>query len=345
MQAGDGERVVTTPTTIESPRRERRAFSGGLLLRVAVTLVLLGALLAMVDLDAMARVLVTASPLGLLAVFALLMAERLAAAYRWYVLLRLAQPGVRYRPVLRITFISNFIGAFLPGGVGIEVLRVYGLARTVSDLPLALSSVLVDRLCGLLSLVLLIGAGVLLSPIPLPLELDLLVATGLLALLAFGLGLLHPWPRARMRRLMIGIPVLAPVRQRLVGIDQRLATYGGRPGALMISLGLAILFQLLRVLTVIVGAMALDIAVDPVLFVVVVPVAVLIALMPISLGGFGPREASYVVLLGLAGVAPEPALVLALVREVLNLATTLPGAVMYARGPRGDGEANLWRSL
>lgn len=326
------------------PRPARRCWSGSLVLRVGVTLVLLGALLTMVDFDAMARVILTASPVGLVAMFGLLMAERLAAAYRWYVLLRLAEPAVSYGPVLRITFISNFIGAFLPGGVGIEVLRVYGLSRAVTDLPLALSSVLVERLCGLLSLVLLIAAGLLLSPITLPLELDLLVAVGLLVLLAAGLCLFHPWPRSLVRRLMIGIPVLAPVRERLVGIEQRLATYGCRPGALMISLGLAVLFQLLRVLTVIVGAYALDIALDPVLFVVVVPVGILISLMPISLGGFGPREASYVALLGLAGVAPEPALVLALVREVLNLATTIPGAVMYARGP-GAPAASLWRPV
>ena len=327
--------VPAMPMAAAQPR-----IGGRTLLRVTVTLVLLGALLVTVDLDAMAGIVATASPLGLLAMFALLMTERLAAAYRWLVLLRLAEPGVRYGPVLRITFISNFIGAFLPGGVGIEVLRVYGLSRAVSDLPLALSSVLVERLCGLLSLLLLIACGLLLAPITLPLELDLLAALGLLAILAAGLGLLHPAPRAALRRLTSGLAVLAPVRTRLVGLEQRLSSYGRRPGALGISLGLAVLFQLLRVLTVVVGAAALGIVVDPVLFVVVVPVGILIALLPISLGGFGPREASYVALLGFAGVAPEAALVLALTREVLNLATTLPGAVMYARGPLGASVAN-----
>ena len=57
------------------------------------------------------------------------------------------------------------------------------------------------------------------------------------------------------------------------------------------------------------------------------------SLLPISLGGLGPREATYVGLMGLAGIAPEPALVLALTREAMNLATTIPGAIIYALGP------------
>jgi hypothetical protein len=44
-------------------------------------------------------------------------------------------------------------------------------------------------------------------------------------------------------------------------------------------------------------------------------------------------EASYVALFALAGVQPEAALVLALAREVMQLLTTLPGAVLYARSP------------
>jgi len=101
----------------------------------------------------------------------------------------------------------------------------------------------------------------------------------------------------------------------------------------MVSLGLASAFQLLRVLTVAVGAAALRIEAAPELFVLLVPVGILVALLPISLGGLGPREATYVGLMGLAGIAPEPALVLALTREAMNLATTIPGAIIYALGP------------
>lgn len=302
-------------------------------LRIAVSTVLFAVLISFVDLGAVADVLASARPEYLVATFGLLLLERVFAAWRWFILLRLVEPQVAFWPILRITLISNFVGAFLPGAVGIEVLRVYGLARAAGDLGLALSSVLVERLAGLLSLMILTICGLIIAPIALPLGLELLAAAGLVVLLLVGFCILLPGPRTVAKRLLRGVPMLGLVRAKLVGLEGRFDTYGKRPGALLISLALAVVFQLLRVLSVLVGVIALGIAVDPFVLLVVVPVGIFVALLPISLGGFGPREASYVGLLGVAGVSPPGALALALTREALNLLTTLPGAFLYMRAP------------
>ncbi|HHQ47344.1 MAG TPA: hypothetical protein ENK19_00490, partial [Acidobacteria bacterium] len=62
---------------------------------------------------------------------------------------------------------------------------------------------------------------------------------------------------------------------------------------------------------------------------VIAPVTVFIALLPISLGGFGPREVTFVTLMATLGVPAESALALVLLREACNLATALPGAILY----------------
>jgi uncharacterized membrane protein YbhN (UPF0104 family) len=159
-----------------------------------------------------------------------------------------------------------------------------------------------------------------------------LVAAGALGLAVAGAGLLLPGPRGRLRRSLQRAP-MRTLRAKFTGLDARLDTYGRRPAALVVSLALAFVFQLLRILTVLVGASALRIDAAPELFVLLVPLGILVALLPLSLGGLGPREATYVGLMGLAGIAPEPALVLALTREAMNLATTIPGAIFYALGP------------
>lgn len=302
------------------------------LVRIGVSFALLGLLLLLVDLEAVWRVVASAR-LDLLALMlACLIGERLFAAWRWLVLVRMVEPGVTYWPMLRITLVSNFVGAFLPGMVGIEVLRVYGLARVMADLSLALSSVLVERLCGLLSLILLVVVGLVIAPIDLPVGIQLACGLVLLALvLAVGV-LLHPWPRRLVKR-ALAAPGLARLAERLVGFERRIDAYARRPFALVLSLGLALSFQLLRIATMVIGAHALGVDVAHAIFVVIVPITFLVAQLPISLGGLGPREITYVALLSLAGVQPEAALVLALTREVMYLATTLPGAVLYARGP------------
>jgi uncharacterized membrane protein YbhN (UPF0104 family) len=192
--------------------------------------------------------------------------------------------------------------------------------------------VLVERLCGLTALVLLTLLGLALASIHLPDVIQIAVGLGLVALLAAGAVLLHPWPR-RIARRLLALPRFAPVMQRLAGFERRIDAYARRPFALAVSLALALAFQLLRVTTVVVGAHALGIEATPWIFIAIVPITILIALLPISLGGLGTREASYVALFGLAGVQPEAALVLALAREAMQLATTLPGALLWAQTP------------
>lgn len=301
-------------------------------LRLAGTAALLAILLAMVDLATVGRVVASARPDLLLGMLALFVLERVFAAYRWLVLLRVAEPGIRFWPVLRITFVSNFLGAFLPGTVGIEVLRVYGVGRLLADLPLALTSVVVERLCGTLALLIWIGLGLLLAPIALPAALDVVLGAGFACFAVVLAALLHGWPRQVARQLLAAVG-LTRLRDGLILLERRLDAYARRPRTLTWSLGLAFAFQLLRIATIAVGALALGITVNPLLFLVIVPVTILITLLPISIGGIGARQASYVALLGLAGVAPDPALVLGLTREVLNLAATLPGAVCHVLHP------------
>ena len=224
------------------------------------------------------------------------------------------------------------MGVFLPGGVGIEVLRAYGLARLTADLPLALSSILVERLCGLLALLSMVALGLLLAPIALPGPLQALVVGVALGLLGGALALAHPAPRALLRRLLSQLR-LPRAAAAVAGLERRLDAYRSRPRALAWSFLLALAFQGHRVLTVVIGAFALGLPGEALLLVLVVPVAILVGLLPVSLGGLGPREATYVALLGLGGVAPAPALVLALTREVLNLVATLPGAFRRLGGP------------
>ena len=86
------------------------------LLPCAVSIGLLASLALVVDLDAVPGVVAAARPELLLLMLASTIGERLFAAWRWRVLLRLADPRAPgFGPVLRITFASNFVGVFLPG--------------------------------------------------------------------------------------------------------------------------------------------------------------------------------------------------------------------------------------
>jgi hypothetical protein len=121
-----------------------------------------------------------------------------------------------YLDVLRLSFVSSFVGSFMPGGV--DVVRVYGLGRTSAGLPLALTSFLVERLQSPVALVGLMLIGIAIAPIELPSGTAEFAWLGLL-LLAIGVAaVMHPRGRRLSRFLRIddGALTSGRCRQRIV---------------------------------------------------------------------------------------------------------------------------------
>jgi uncharacterized protein (TIRG00374 family) len=86
-----------------------------------------------------------------------------------------------------------------------------------------------------------------------------------------------------------------------------------------------------RVAVVFVLAIALGIWVSPFDAFTLVPAALLLAMVPISLAGWGVREVVFIQAFSLAGVAPSNALALSLVYGLVGLITgLLGGAVWFA---------------
>ena len=86
-----------------------------------------------------------------------------------------------------------------------------------------------------------------------------------------------------------------------------------------------------RVVIVLVLATALGISVSPFDAFTLVPAALLLAMVPISLAGWGVREVVFIQAFSLAGVAPSNALALSLLYGLVGLITgLLGGAVWFA---------------
>ena len=78
-------------------------------------------------------------------------------------------------------------------------------------------------------------------------------------------------------------------------------------------------------------ALALGISISPIDAFTLVPSALLIAMVPISLAGWGVREVVFIQAFSLAGVAPSHALALSLLYGFVGLVTGLfGGAVWFA---------------
>src|SRR5262249_22022424 len=83
----------------------------------------------------------------------LVLVDRALMAYRWVVLLCTVDPTVRppLTAVMRIFFVSTFLGTFLPASVGGDAVRAYRIAQEKVGGGDAVASVFMDRMLGVAS--------------------------------------------------------------------------------------------------------------------------------------------------------------------------------------------------
>jgi uncharacterized protein (TIRG00374 family) len=299
-------------------------------LRIGLGFGIIALLLTQIDLQAALRAVVEARVELLVLGFAIVFGSRLLAGVRWYVLLRGRHAGVTLVGLLRLMFVADFVGYFMPGSIGVEVLRIYGLAKTTADPALSATSVVVERLVALVVLVLLVLVGLAARPLALPAEIGRL-AWLFLALLLIAVLAIMARPTRRLALGLLPGERLARIRRGLERVFAALDSYRSRPWLIAGSFLLALIFQLLRCASVTVSAAALGHPLPFTFVLVVLPIMLLVSLLPITIAGLGVREAGFVYFLGLGGMPAEVALPLALIQRVFTIVATLPGAWWYVR--------------
>jgi len=259
-------------------------------------------------------------------------------AVKWWVLM----PRSRTGPLsfIRVNFISNFVGIFFPGIVGIEAARIAGITRSSNDLPAAVASVLVDRTFGLFSLGLVVAIGGLFGHDLVPVFVTLGCSILLVCILLATLLLMNYRFRHFLARVL---PV--KVNHAASKLFECLDLYRDRRATLLLSLMLSLTFQLLRVIMAYLLAISLSIDVEFRYLLIVIPVALFVQMLPVSVYGIGIRESAMITLLAVVGVSSESAFALSILLLAIQIASVFPGGVLFAMGQRlestdhGKGES------
>lgn len=264
----------------------------------------------------------------------LVLADRALMAYRWLVLLRpFSGPGgPRFGAVMRIFFVSTFVGTFLPASVGGDAVRAYALAKEGVDPHASVASVLMDRMLGVLSLLIMAAAGLVFARemAHQPLVLTALAVTALVcaataavvfsqradAVLQKAAAWL-PWERAR------------EVAARLLSAVQ---VYASRHGDLANVLAGSIGVQALRIVQAYCLGLALGIAQPLTTYVAFIPLILLVMLLPVTVNGLGTSQLAFVWAFAQAGVPGAQSFPLSVLFIALGIVGNLPGSVLYATG-------------
>ena len=252
-----------------------------------------------------------------------IIAVRLAMALR---LQRAAQqfdlfPG--YHAAFAILMSSSLAGFVLPGGIAQDAVRGVQLNSLFNKPAAALSAMLLDKYFGIVAILPVGVAALLVVGDTLPEALSwafYLALAGAAFATFFAKRISTHWLPAlrlpdRFNRLFV-------VMANNIGLSRSFSEL----------LGLSLVIQILRCLSIVALFYAFNVGIDPLLGFVYVPIVVIVIIAPISIGGLGVREGILLALFLPLGADPERLVLVGVASLLIELITSLPGFWYVLRG-------------
>lgn len=305
-----------------------------LIIRAAVSLILVGALVYHIGSGAIISQMRAVPWQTLLIVIALLAGHVLIITPRWANILRALGYQLSSFALIGSVFLGFLFNQLLPTAVGGDVIRAWRAQQLGVPWDVSIHSVLFDRASGVV--VVLLGALLLVGfADPMAKTDDVLwiigaaVAAAILIVAVLGI----------LRRLTTSFPALKPIQDIYASFEDSFGRLLRHPWLLFLIGLLALVGQLIPMAAIALLARALNVQVALVDVALISFVAMLAAAIPISVAGWGVREGALVYLFGLYGVPPSTSLALSLSFGACLVFASLPGilpllAMMFNREKR-----------
>jgi hypothetical protein len=299
------------------------------IIKAIVSISLLTIIIVNINWDEVMKNFSSANYLFICAAVLLNIIERVELTYKWNLLIWARGVDISFIRLFLINSIGGFWGLFLPSSLGTDVVRGYYLVKNNSEKSVSVSSVFVDRILGMLSLLLLavisiFFAGDLLSGLNIDIYILALFIIVVFLLYLFqrdntAVFLEKTFKRVKNNKLF----------ENIVKLNNSILKYKKYPKALFFSFLITMLVQVTRVMTYYFIASAFNISVPIIYFFLFVPIIMLIIMIPVSIGGLGVREGTFIAFFTLVGMSINDAVVISFTNSFINTLITLSGGLVY----------------
>jgi uncharacterized protein (TIRG00374 family) len=268
--------------------------------------------------------------------FAFTSAATVATFLRWYILVRAAQLPFRFRDALRLGFVGYFFNLLIPGAVGGDLVKAVLLAREQERRTVAVATVMVDRLIGMIGLVWLAGAVMLIFRTQIAASPELRgIARWVLVVVTVGtlVPFLLLWRRVYGSRAAHWLRKVPMVGRVWMEMSTAMVTYGERWRALLLCVLLSMVCHCAYVTALWCGGLALAKAPPVAAHALVTPLALMAGAVPLTPGGIGVAEAALDQLYTFVGVPAANGLFMMLAFRAMQLVLALIGLWIHLLTP------------
>ena len=244
------------------------------------------------------------------------------SAYRWQMIMQNLHFGQSFAFYWRSYFKGMFFNQGLPTSIGGDAVRMLDIASRGFRKRDALYGVMVDRIIGLGALMSLTLLAYLLNPDVLPKQVHrpilLIISAGALGFFSIFFIKYFTWLNRYPKLAIISI-IAERLHQALS--SQRLL--------LVVA---SLLIPILALLGFFATGWALGLRVNLMTYFAIVPPALVLTVIPISVAGWGVREGALIGLFSLIGADKTAVLMMSLLYGLTLIIVSLPGLVTYLKG-------------
>lgn len=254
------------------------------------------------------------------------------SVWRWNRLLRAQHIDVEKRLLTESIWVSMFFNNFLPSNIGGDVVRVTDTAPAAGSKTMATTVILVDRVIGLTALVLVAASGAFVAQlfgvhVPGARWLWAASAAGVTAAIS-----VIAMPQLVGHALLPLRALNKPwITERALQLEDTVIRFRNSPSALLGAFGGALVVQITIVAFYLLTAKGLSVPLPIFLGAVLIPVSLVVQMAPVSINGFGVREAVFAFFFRRFGLPTDAAVALSLVSTGMVMGLSLVGGFFFLR--------------
>lgn len=268
-------------------------------------------------------------PEALAIAIALYIVAGMISFQRWHVLLRAAHVDAKFWRAQKLAFIGLFFNNIIPGMTGGDLVKAIMVARDHPEQqPAAILSVIIDRIIGLLGLVLVAVGALLFQTGPQYEEMAKKLHWILLAIAVGSVVMLSK----KLRRLLLIDRLMnaLPFAETLHKLDRAAMLYRSARWQLVYSVVVSLVVHGMILTAIGVLGRAIGIGIPFLDFYTLAPLALIAASLPLSPGGIGVGDLAFVYLFAKANVPGAQAFALSFSYRAVMMAVSLIGGVLMA---------------
>jgi hypothetical protein len=294
-----------------------------LLFKIAFSVIVLYFLTKKVDLSEIKNIIMNSDIRIFILVLFVYLLGQVVCSYKWKMISKTLGFKDNFFKHIQYYFTGMFFNLFLPTTIGGDAIKCFYLSKAENSPGklIAFYSVITDRFTGLIII-------------------STMATLGLISSFGQNISLITKVPFILLSMGLITslfIPNILPTKFQnnrfkfITNLIETAKTFINKPKLSFQILFVGLTFHLMVILIHIYIGKMIGIHISGAYYFIVYPISALVGFIPISFNGIGPREFSYVTLLGLAGVKATDAISFSIIWFAIIFCSSLTGIIFYVK--------------